>query len=102
MEAADQNVVEDSGAVDEVESLENHAHFGSKRAQLPPVHLVDGLTVDVELARREWNKPVNGPDERRLARAGQSHDNDKFPWVDFQRHFVEAAGAPGVLNGRAH
>src|SRR5262249_41566926 len=65
--------------------LEHHAHlFRAQATQLDGTLAADILAVDDDAARGRLDQPVDVPDERRLAAAGEAHDAKDLTARDIQ------------------
>ena len=91
VESAHEHVVHDRRALDQVEALEDHADAGPDLAQLPATCLRHVPVAHQDAAARDGHEAVDGPDERRLAGAGQPDQDQELTVRDVQR---QLAGAP--------
>src|SRR5881392_3499359 len=74
-------------------------HRGRVAPQLAQFRLARGgdvLAGDVDLSGARLDQPDQRPDERRLARAGESHDDEDLPGSYVERDVADGRDAAGL------
>ena len=86
------------------EVLEHHAHLVAPQAdELPVTHREEVGALDLHLACAGLDEPRETAHERRLARAGQTHDDQQLAGADLQGDVVDRGDHPlGLEQGRVH
>ena len=99
MQATHEHVVDDAGALHEVEGLEDHADVRAQLAQLPCAASRTLTPSTMTSPRGQRHKAVDGADERRLAGAGEADDDEHLAVGDLEREVAAAHGRPRVGDG---
>ena len=80
------------------EALEHHAHLEAPQvAQRLRVELQHILAVHQDASVGRLDQPVDVPDQGRLARAGQAHDDEDLAFPDVEADIADADGVAGLL-----
>ena len=94
----ERDVVEHAPVREEAEVLEHHRDLVP--AELPKLGLARGDDVpagDLDRACGRLDQPHERPDERRLARAREAHDDEHLAGPDLDRDVSHRDDAPGLL-----
>jgi hypothetical protein len=91
------DVVDHLAVGKQAEVLEDHGEFrASQVPQLLVVGLEDVLTLDDDLACRRVHETGEAAHECRLARAGESHDDEDLTLGDIEGDITDGRGAARV------
>ena len=91
------DVLDDRAVRHQAEALEDHAHLGAPEVhQRLGIELEHVLALDDDLAVRRVDQPVEMPDQRRLARSRQAHDDEDLALFDVERDVVQAERVAGL------
>ncbi len=90
-------VLHDGAVREQREVLEHHRDpLVAQGPQVGGAERAEVATVDGDAARGRLDEPVQQPDQRRLARAGQAHDHEQLAVGDVEGHVVHGEGRAGA------
>ena len=95
---AEGDVVDHAAMREQAEVLEDHRDgVAAQLPQLRAVGLHDVMTGDLDAPRRRLDQADERPHERRLAGAGEAHDDEHLSRPDLERDVADGDDAPRLL-----